>query len=154
MNCGLQRGMSRKVEINPEAARIGDLIAAARDAKGMDNGTLAKKMGRADSSIKKLITGEANGQFVKLAKLARALETTPNQLLGFGSNDGLDAESVRLAFDAVLAALSVPQGRAELLKRTALSALQSPTLPLHDRQESTKARLALELEQVLRSKPS
>lgn len=77
--------MPRKIEISPEAAAVGDRIAALRDRRGWKNNEFAHRLGMAPSSAKKLVTGEATVQFVKLGKLAYALGATPDEVLGFQS---------------------------------------------------------------------
>jgi transcriptional regulator with XRE-family HTH domain len=66
-----------------ETLLIGRRITEAlRNAK-MTQQALADALGLSLPAVKKLASGNATIQYAKLKKLALALDTTPNQLLGF-----------------------------------------------------------------------
>ena len=53
------------------------------DERGLTRAALAKRLGKTEDAVKKLLAGQAQVQFEKLSELAAALGTTPNILLGF-----------------------------------------------------------------------
>jgi transcriptional regulator with XRE-family HTH domain len=118
--------MPPKPEVHPEAAAIGARISALRDRKGLSNGTLADRLGMALSSVKKLVGGQTTVQFVKLGRLARALGSSPDELLGFkvGKSEAL----LRAALTASYVALGLAVQDAEEFAAVVLQALdEQPT---------------------------
>lgn len=55
-------------------------------AQGLTRAELAKKLGRTEDSVKKILSGVGLVQFIKLGELARILGTTPNDLLGISAS--------------------------------------------------------------------
>jgi transcriptional regulator with XRE-family HTH domain len=118
--------MPPKAQIHPDAAAIGERISALRDQKGMSNNDLADRLGLALSSVKKLLGGQTTIQFVKLGRLARALGTTPDEVLGFkvGKPEGL----LRAALTASYVALGFAIEEAEDFAAVVIQALdEQPT---------------------------
>lgn len=137
-----------------EAARIGARIAAARDRLGLSNEELGQRIGLALPSVKKLVGGEASTNFAKLITIAKALNTSPNELLGFEANASFPAEQLRGVLEALLASQGVEESRIRKLTAATLRALQAPSLPGYTSVDSPKARLATELDQAGPAKPS
>jgi transcriptional regulator with XRE-family HTH domain len=67
------------------------------DEKGLTRAALAKRLGKTEDAVKKLLAGQAQVQFEKLIELATALGTTPNTLLGFSEAGERDALLAALA---------------------------------------------------------
>lgn len=80
----------RVLEPGEEEAAIGRRINEARVRAGLTQPELAAKIGLSLPAVKKLASGEATGQFAKLKRLAAALETTPNELLGLSESVLID----------------------------------------------------------------
>jgi transcriptional regulator with XRE-family HTH domain len=98
-----------------EALLVGQQIKAARRAAGLTVEQLADLLGTSVPSIKKLERGEAVVQFTKLSRLARALRTTPDALLGFPPSVGF--ERIRPVLRSLMVVLNIgPQKEMRILE--------------------------------------
>jgi hypothetical protein len=70
-------GMSR----TPAYAKVGKYLASVRETAGMSQEQLAKKMGRVQSFVAKIETGNRRLDVVEFAELAKALGVSPQRLL-------------------------------------------------------------------------
>ena len=66
-----------------EAEKIGERISARMDELKIEAPVLAKTLGVHQDTIYKLMRGETAARWVNLIRLSHALQTTPNELLGF-----------------------------------------------------------------------
>lgn len=106
---------------DPLAVEIG---AAIREAVARSRGkgpALATALGVTPHAVKKIKAGESTKQYAKLARLCRALEVTPNDLLGF--NDKRVLESV---LQVVFGQLGLRREEADGLTRIVLKVVSSP----------------------------
>lgn len=106
-----------KPETDAIAKRIDERMAAI----GMTDDALASSLGVTKDTIYKLKRGETIKRWINLIKLARALQTSPNDLLGF---DGRDTR-VRLQsfLDGAFRGLGLPPAQARNYVAIFLAAL-------------------------------
>ncbi len=96
-----------------DAFLIGKKINRARKSLGLTLEQLAQHLDLSIAAIKKLERGEATIQFAKLARLARTLNTTPNELLGFPNSVAVDR--LRAVLKSLFVVLNIPRQDAETL---------------------------------------
>ena len=113
----MTRGFTRKEDIG---ARISEL----RQRTDLTVPQLAKRVGVTTDAIQRLMRGESVTQYIKLNRLARALNTTPNVILGFN-----DPGVILAALEACFDALGLPEDQASLLAETVGQVLQQPEIP-------------------------
>jgi transcriptional regulator with XRE-family HTH domain len=89
---------------------IGARVRAARDRLELTRPQLAQKLDLDHETIKKYETGERVTQWVQLAKVAEALKTSPNELLGFPE---VDPASLAEALKPILFHYDIPIGIAD-----------------------------------------
>lgn len=88
--------MGQKPDENSDAAQFGRRVNDQRRRVGLTYESFAEALGITVSGVKKLLDGSAAHQYAKLAALARVLQTTPNELLGFSvEGDAEPGEEVR-----------------------------------------------------------
>jgi transcriptional regulator with XRE-family HTH domain len=87
-----------KKNARPDRAKaIGRQLRERRDLLDLSNQDLATRLNVEEQTVRNMLSGQGLVTYVKLAKLARALETSPNQILGFDEGDSCDAAMVRSA---------------------------------------------------------
>jgi transcriptional regulator with XRE-family HTH domain len=64
----------------PEYAKLGKWLASTREALGMTQVQLAKRVGRTQSFIAKTETGQRRLDVIEFVALAKALGTSPERL--------------------------------------------------------------------------
>jgi transcriptional regulator with XRE-family HTH domain len=117
---------------------------------GLTNRDLGERISLTEPSVKKLLSGGSSVQFVKLRRLAEALETTPNHLLGVSETDGSSAERSRAllgaAIEAALRTLGdLKQEHAQALTQAILSIPDKPAIVSADLDEEAAARTRAEI---------
>lgn len=121
-----------------EARQIGERITAQMQQIGKEPGTLAIELDVIDDTIYKLMRGETVGRWMYLIKVARALQTSPNELLGF------DGQDVRRRLECLLPAafegLREKPLQARNYTRIVLEALDKPPNPDKPSEESDTVR--------------
>ena len=90
----------------------------------MDARTLAKAIGVTEDTIYRLLRGETVKQWVRLAKIAGALRTTPNNLLGVDSPASRERQSELMS--AAFRGLGLPEPLDRNLSEICLEALDTP----------------------------
>lgn len=71
------------MELKMKDPKFGDRLGVLLLKKGMTQGELAKKIGCSEATISKYINNINIPQVPILVEMAKALDTTPNYLLGF-----------------------------------------------------------------------
>jgi transcriptional regulator with XRE-family HTH domain len=126
---------------------IGARIAELRSLRDMTVEELASKMGVTTDAVQRLLRGESTAQYLKLIRMARALDTTPDTVLGFSEPDYLKVV-LAVCFDS----LGLPADQVEPLAETVEQVLRAPPVPGLDLQSRAKAQAPLLLQTLLRSK--
>ena len=117
----------------------------------LTNRDLGERIGLAEPSVKKLLSGSSSVQFLKLRRLAEILETTPNHLLGVDEAEASNGERSRAllgaAIEAALRTLgNLKQEHAQALTQAILSIPDKPAIVSADLDEETAARTRAEIE--------
>jgi transcriptional regulator with XRE-family HTH domain len=121
-------------------ARVGELMRRA----GYTPPTLAREMGlTSQSSVRKMIAGENLFQWTQLSKMARLLGSSPNQLLCWSEEAGLDERLVRAAVQAVIEQLGYDRETAVLISKIAFSAAAEHRALLEDPETEVRLRTKL-----------
>ncbi len=147
------------MQVSPQlrAAALGDRIRSARIAAGLTVPAMAEKLGLSVAAVKKIQRGEATTQFLKFGDLCRALNTTPNHLLGFNHNGsaldgaGYDGARAPAALEAALLALGVksdiaPAMASEILRIMTTAPLAMPKV---DREQAARVEATLEVRRLM-----
>ncbi len=117
---------SPKRLLDPDAYVIGRRISAIRQARGISIEDVADDVGLAVETLRSIESGHSAKQYAKLARLARALKTTPDEMLGFNGPD--DRRILKGAMKAVFDRLGLEPDAAELLAE-GLIATSAPPRP-------------------------
>jgi transcriptional regulator with XRE-family HTH domain len=123
---------------------LGDRIRSARIAAGMTVPALADKLGLSVAAVKKIQRGEATTQFLKFGDLCRALDTTPNQLLGFAdeansSAHDPDPAQAPATLETALRALGIGAQVAPLMASEILRIMTTAPMANETGRKKTKA---------------
>jgi HTH-type transcriptional regulator/antitoxin HipB len=92
----------RDPELDRLALEIGQRIRARRERLGLTEAELGKAVGRSKRAVQELSTGNATRQYAKLARLSKALQTTPSDLLGFESAEILSGRTAQAILEEAL----------------------------------------------------
>ncbi len=111
----IRYGMKRTPEY------VGEMVRTVRERLGLSRIELADRLTVSEETVKKMETGERVKQWLKLAEVAEALETTPNELLGFPV---VDPESLGSALQPILKAFGHDPEDAESIARILLEAVE------------------------------
>lgn len=135
-----------KTTISADAASVGKRIAAAIEQSGKDIKTVAASLNVTSDAVFKWQRGEGVETWVKLARLAEALGTTPNALLGVdvGLGDEFLAELLVEGFSGV----GVHRDQARNLVSILLEFVRRPVSPRE--RENTKSAARSELAGAIR----
>lgn len=127
---------------------VGRRIASFAKRAGLNNETVAERLGMTEEGVKKLFNGSNVAGYVKLAKIARAIDTTPNEILGF-TEQTQDIEALLDAVRVSYEALGSSRAQAEGWVRAVVEAAQAPPLRSSDldRRESARARAEIAFQQ-------
>lgn len=136
----MARGFDRGEDIG---ARISELRMAA-DLKVEE---LASQMGVTPDALQRLMRGESTTQYLKLIRMARALDTTPDTILGF-SEPGYLKVVLSVCFEA----LGLPDDQTGALAETVVQVIQAPPVPGLTQENRARAQAPLLLQTLLRSK--
>lgn len=109
------------------------------DEKGLTRAALAKRLGKTEDAVKKLLAGQAQVQFEKLTELAIALGTTPNTLLGF--SEAGDREALLAALAVSYETLGLDPLTAQELSEIVLQAAQDASIHRSDMPTPSAARV-------------
>jgi hypothetical protein len=130
---------------------IGRRIEAIRLERKMDRQEVGAAYYESGADAMRKIEDGTSGSdgFVKLARLAKVLRTTPNELLGF---ELIHQDGFRGVLEGIGLAIGLPLDRAVVLADTVLKVLNSPDIrsngvPLRD---SARSIVTYELRQFLR----
>lgn len=126
---------------------IGARVNELRQRADLTVPELAKRVGVTTDAIQRLMRGESATQYVKLIRLARVLNTTPNVLLGF-NEPGVIIAALEACFDA----LGMPEEQAVLLAETVGQVLQQPEIPGLDPATQARSQAPLLLRQLAKPK--
>ena len=74
------------------AAAFADRLRTTRERQGLKQSDLAARSGLSPAAISQLETGERRPNFATLVRLARALSTTPDALLGVDGEGSAEPE--------------------------------------------------------------
>lgn len=133
---------------------IGARVAAQMKHLGYTPPQLAQLMGMTSpSSIRKIMTGENIHQWTQLAKLASALNTSPDYLLGLGS-EGLDPNLAQVAVQGLLEQLGYDREMARLGARLAVETAREHRVLLEDPETEVRLRVKLAASEARLSKSS
>jgi transcriptional regulator with XRE-family HTH domain len=133
---------------------IGARVAAQMKKLGYTPPQLAQLMGMTSpSSIRKIVSGENVFQWTQLAKLAAALNTSPDYLLGLGSG-GLDANLAQVAVQGLLEQLGYDRETAQLGARIAVETAREHRALLEDPEIEVRLRTKLAIAEAKLSKSS
>lgn len=110
--------------LDPEAYVIGRRISAIRQARGIAIEDVAADVDLAVETLRSIESGHSAKQYAKLARLARALRSSPDELLGFSGPD--DRRVLKSAMKAVFVRLGQPPAAAELLAEGLLTTTAPP----------------------------
>jgi len=113
--------------VTQEMREIGARFLAHRDARGITNQAFRDILGGdiTVDGVRKIFSGASCGKFSDLARWARRLGTTPNEILGFEGDFGV-LSRVEVAAYAALVAVGSPQERARKIAALVIEAAQAP----------------------------
>lgn len=126
---------------------IGARISELRTAADLKVEELASQMGVTPDALQRLMRGESTTQYLKLIRMARALDTTPDTILGF-SEPGYLKVVLAACFDA----LGLPEDQTQALAETVVQVIQAPPVPGLTQENRARAQAPLLLQTLLRSK--
>lgn len=142
------------------AAEIGERIRGILKSRGVTVGLVADAMGISEDALRKIMQGNSAKSYVKLAKLARALNTTPNEILGFPapiSSEALDPARLSGVITTLAERMSdLDPDEVRALVQVVLEVSKSPATPSSDVPTETEARIQSDfaVRQLLRPKLS
>ena len=129
-----QRDMTKTRADKEKAAKVGATILRIREARGMSREAVgAAYYGSGYDAIRKIEDGISGAEgFVKLAKLAEILRSSPNELL-----DWQDQDAILGVMEGIALACGLPPEQASPLAELVLEVLNSPDIrntgiPLRD----------------------
>lgn len=121
------REMAKREDLE-EAVLIGARLGERIKEVGKSPEKLAEELGVTRDTIYRAVRGETVLSWLKLAKIANALKTTPNDLIGVVSSHNLDI--LELVLRASFTALSFPEEQASVFASIVLeAACKSPHRP-------------------------
>jgi transcriptional regulator with XRE-family HTH domain len=101
------RRMVGSEELNKKAEEIGERIRQIMADRKLDHKKVGDLYGTTPNAVTKMLGGNSTMQWAKLAKLAPALGTDPNDILGFGKG------SERALFRGALKGIAQALGRSD-----------------------------------------
>ena len=120
--------------------RLRERIRSRLDELGMSYAQLARITNKSEDAIKKMMTTHGLKQYVKLIELCRALDTTPNDLLGFSSIEP-DATALLAAIQVGLEAVGQPPNDAAALAEIIVTAANTASESHEEVPQDSAARL-------------
>lgn len=144
------RSMKEKDKIALDAKDISDRIKLRMRELKMSHETLADRLGLSEPGVKKLLGGGSSVQYLKLRRIAEALDTTPNYLLSVEDGSSLSAKRSRAILEVALAAALQTVGEldaehAQQLARSVLAIPDRPAIVSAGLDEETAARARAEI---------
>ena len=106
---------------------IGARVRALREGRGMSRAKLAARLGVSEDSVAKIERGQRVDSWLGVARMAEALGTSPNDLLGFAPATFLppDVSYFAAALAPILSAHGGDPEDAEDIARTLLEAVEA-----------------------------
>lgn len=83
-----------------EAQQFAERLRKTRDRQGLSQRDLAERSGLTPAAISQLESGQREPTFSTIVRLAAALKTSPNDLMGIGDTEALDPSLRGLFRDA------------------------------------------------------
>lgn len=105
------------------ASGMGDRLRARAKELKLTDAEVARRLGLAQSRYAHYVSGTRTPDYQTLARICRALLTTPNELLGFSVDDSGRANEVLLLLDRALAALGAMDMRSLRLAANVLDVI-------------------------------
>lgn len=142
------------------AFEIGERIRSILKTRGVTVGQVAKAMGISEDALRKTMQGNSAKGYAKLARLARALQTTPNDMLGFPPSQPsgvLDPARLSGVIETLAERMSdLDEDEIRSLVRVVLEVSKPPATPAAGVPPETEAKIQAEfaIRQLLRPKPS
>ena len=118
---------------------IGLAVKAARERAGLTQPALAARLEVDDDTIKKIEAGRRVEKWLWLGRVAKALGTSPNEILGFPA---VSPESLEMALRPILAAYGASPQDADSIARILLEAVSIAQSSPGDEPEELRYRLA------------
>lgn len=120
-------GMAATKDFRQEARRIGARIRQIREANKLGLEDVGRVYKTGPDAIRHIEAGQSGSDgFVKLARLAIALKSTPNEILDFKKID--ERERFQGILEGVALAFGLPLTQAQALADIVLEALDSPDM--------------------------
>lgn len=137
-------GLSGPIRYNVgrDLKQIGAAVRDARERLGLTRDALAMRVGVDAETIKKIESGERVKQWTRVADMAEALNTSPNELLGFPV---ASPEALGTALRPILAAFGHNPEDAESIARILLEAVEAAQSAPGDEPEGVRYRIAGQL---------
>ena len=133
-----------------DARHIGQRISARMAELEIDVPTLARALGVSQDSVYKMMRGETVSRWLHLRRLAQALRTSPNALLGFdGDSRGRLTRLLMASFEGL--GSTAPQARN--YTQTFLEALDKPPNPSASTPEQDELRIEVAFLKRLSERP-
>jgi transcriptional regulator with XRE-family HTH domain len=130
-------------KIAPQESKIAARLRRLREARHLSNAEIAEQLGMSTAGVKQIMQGLASRQMVKLADLARVLNTTPNQILGFdqAAESLVNGEYLQAVLEATMTNLDVPENEARAGAQSVIAMLQHPPVGNHHMSDADIARI-------------
>lgn len=134
-------GLSGPIRYNvgKDLKEIGAAVRNARDRLGMSREALAARANVDAETIKKIESGERVKQWTRVAEIAEALQTSPNELLGFPV---ASPNTLGMALRPILAAYGHNPEDAESIARILLEAVEAAQSAPGDEPAEVRYRIA------------
>lgn len=125
-------------------------IVLKNDAQGVNQAELARKCGLTPARFNNYVTDTRKPDLDTLMRMAKALETTPDYLLGFSESASHDVANVLIP---LLELAGMESTRAEAVAETAQEALRALAASQDDGDAAARSRMAAQLAWQLRGGP-
>jgi transcriptional regulator with XRE-family HTH domain len=115
----------REKRPRPDPAKdIGQRLRECRDVLDLSNRDLADRLRVEEQTVRNMLSGQGLVTYVKLAKRAQALETSPNEILGHVGAANFDESLLRAALLGAFEGSGLPRSAADELTDAVFDALQ------------------------------
>lgn len=129
---------------SPEARAIGERVRKLREAAGFSATELGKRLDLSVAAVNEIQQGRSVKQYIQFAAVAKALNTTPNALLGVTEADVGSNEHLLAAVEGVLLEAGWSAQDVSAALDIARKASTTPPLAGLSRAQSAQAAAALE----------
>jgi transcriptional regulator with XRE-family HTH domain len=143
----------KKPLVTEKAIEIGKRINEMRERRNLTHQQLADLIGVTADGVKKIVSGESAVAYARIGEVARALGSTPNELIGYG---GVSRERLTGALLALTRSAGYSEFQASELTKIVLQVLEAPQSQIPGVDEQTAAQIQTEVlfRQLLAAKPS